>query len=32
MIMIQEGKFPLNVYNRGVYHILEKHKDKKHNN
>ena len=27
--MIQEGKFPLNVYNRGVYHILEKHKDKK---
>ena len=32
MIMIQEGKFPLSVCNRGVYRILEKHKGKKHNN
>lgn len=27
--MIQEGKFPLSVYNRDVYCILEKHKGKK---
>lgn len=27
--MIQEGKFPLSVYNRDMYCILEKHKGKK---